>query len=79
MDITEDNINEILGTDKLVPGKDIIFAATGITSGPFLKQVNLFGTGDARVHSISMGSSGVVRFTESMYIHDKEETPLRLY
>ncbi|WP_292485238.1 class II fructose-bisphosphatase [Methanohalobium sp.] len=79
MGITEDNMDAVLDTDMIVPGEDVIFAATGITSGHFLKQVNLFGTGDARVHSISMGSSGVVRFTDSMYIHDKEDAPLRLY
>lgn len=78
MGITEENINDILDTDKLVPGKDVIFAASGITPGQFLHQVNLFGGGDARVNSISMGSSGVVKFTDSIYIGDKEDTPLRL-
>ncbi len=78
MGITEDNIDDILDTEKLVPGKDVIFAATGITPGQFLHQVNLFGGGDARVHSISMGSSGVVKLTDTIYIKDKEETPLRL-
>ncbi|WP_135605962.1 class II fructose-bisphosphatase [Methanococcoides sp. NM1] len=78
MGITEENINDILDTDKLVPGEDVIFAASGITPGQFLHQVNLFGGGDARVNSISMGSSGVVKFTDSIYIGDKEDTPLRL-
>ena len=78
MGITEENINDILDTNKLVPGEDVIFSATGVTPGQFLKEANLFGEGDARVHSISMGSSGVVRFTDSLYIHDKEDTPLRL-
>jgi fructose-1,6-bisphosphatase II len=78
MGITEDNINDVLDTNKLVPGEDVIFSATGVTPGHFLKEANLFGEGDARVHSISIGSSGVVRFTDSIYIHDKEETPLRL-
>ncbi|ABE52272.1 class II fructose-bisphosphatase [Methanococcoides burtonii] len=78
MGITEDNINDILDTDKLVPGTDFIFAASGVTSGQFLNQVNLFGGGNARVHSICMGSSGVVKLTDSIYIGDKEQTPLRL-
>jgi fructose-1,6-bisphosphatase II len=78
MGITEDNMHDVLDTEKLVPGKDVIFAATGVTSGHFLKGTNLFGYGDARVHSISMGSSGVVKFSDSVYIHDKESTPLRL-
>ncbi len=78
MGITLESLNEILDTDKLVPGKDVIFSATAVTPGPFLREVSLFGGGDARVHTISMGSSGVVKFTDSIYIKDKQETPLYL-
>ncbi|HII02856.1 TPA: class II fructose-bisphosphatase [Methanosarcinaceae archaeon] len=78
MGITLESLNEILDTDKLVPGKDVIFSATAVTPGHFLREVNLFGGGDARVHTISMGASGVVKFTDSIYIKDKQETPLYL-
>ncbi|MCS3924167.1 class II fructose-bisphosphatase [Methanosalsum natronophilum] len=78
MGIKEENINTILDTEKLVPGKDVIFAATGVTSGQFLRGANLFGEGDARVDTITMGSSGVVKFTDSIYIKNKETTPLRI-
>ncbi len=77
MAITEDNINDVLDTEKLAPGKDIIFSATGVTPGLLLRGVNLFGDGDSRVHSITMGSSGVVKFSDTIYIHDTEKTPLR--
>lgn len=77
MGITEDNIDDVLDTDKLVPGNDIIFSATGVTPGPILHGVSLFGDGDARVHSITIGSSGVVKFTDTIYIHDKEHNALR--
>ena len=77
MGITEENINDVLDTDKLVPGNDVIFSATGVTSGPVLRGVSLFGDGDARVHSLTIGSSGVVKFTDTIYIHDKERNPLR--
>jgi fructose-1,6-bisphosphatase II len=78
MGITLENLNNILDTDALVPGKDIIFSATAVTPGYLLHEVNLFGGGDARVHTISMGASGAVRFTDSVYIKDKHETPLYL-
>ncbi|WP_440957032.1 class II fructose-bisphosphatase [Methanosarcina sp. Mfa9] len=78
MGITLESLNEVLDTDKLVPGKDVIFSATAVTPGHFLREVNLFGDGDARVHTISMGASGVVKFTDSIYIKDKQETPLYL-
>ncbi|MGB3907329.1 MAG: class II fructose-bisphosphatase [Methanomethylovorans sp.] len=77
MGITEMNMSDVLDTNQLVPGNDVIFSATGVTPGTILKGVNLFGEGDARVHSLTMGSSGVVKFTDTMYIHDKEATPLR--
>ncbi|MDW7733254.1 MAG: class II fructose-bisphosphatase [Methanolobus sp.] len=77
MGINEENINDVLDMNRLVPGKDVIFSATGVTSGPILRGVSLFGEGDARVHSLTIGSSGVVKFTDTIYIHDKEETPLR--
>ncbi|WP_406660795.1 class II fructose-bisphosphatase [Methanolobus sp. ZRKC3] len=77
MGITEDNINDVLDTNRLVPGEDVIFSATGVTPGPILRGVSLFGEGDARVHSINIGISGVVKFTDTIYIHDKERNPLR--
>jgi fructose-1,6-bisphosphatase II len=76
--IAKEKLNDVLDTDILVPGKDIIFSATSVTPGYFLREVNLFGGGDARVHTISMGSSGVVRLTDSVYIKDKHNNPLRL-
>lgn len=78
MGITMEKLNDILDTNKLVPGNDIIFSATAVTSGYFLREVSLFGGGDARVHTVSMGASGAVRFTDSIYIKDKKETPLYL-
>ncbi len=78
MGITMEKLNDVLDTDKLVPGNDVIFSATAVTSGYFLREVNLFGGGDARVHTVSMGASGAVRFTDSIYIKDKQETPLYL-
>ncbi len=78
MGITLQNLKDVLDTDKLVPGKDVIFSATAVTPGHFLRETNLFGGGDARVHTISMGASGAVRFTDSIYIKDKRETPLYL-
>jgi fructose-1,6-bisphosphatase II len=78
MGITMEKLNDVLDTDKLVPGNDVIFSATAVTSGYFLREVNLFGGGDARVHTVSMGASGAVRFTDSIYIKDKQDTPLYL-
>ncbi|MDV0445493.1 Fructose-1,6-bisphosphatase class 2 [Methanimicrococcus sp. At1] len=72
MGIPEHEIDLIRETDDLVPGKDVIFAATAVTDGPFMKGTKLLGEGDACMTSILVGSSGVVRVTQSVYVKDKE-------
>ncbi|MDR0767606.1 MAG: class II fructose-bisphosphatase [Methanosarcinales archaeon] len=72
MGISEHEIDMIRETDDLVPGKDVIFAATAVTDGPFMKGTKLLGGGDACMTSIITGSSGVVRIIESVYVKDKE-------
>ncbi|MDR2944668.1 MAG: class II fructose-bisphosphatase [Methanosarcinales archaeon] len=72
MGIAENEIADIRETNDLVPGKDVIFAATAVTDGPFLKGAKLLGGGDACVTSILTGSSGTVRITQSVYVKDKE-------
>ncbi|HII80433.1 MAG TPA: class II fructose-bisphosphatase [Methanosarcina sp.] len=78
MGIALENLNDVLDTNKLVPGNDVIFSATAVTPGHFLRETHLFGGGDARVNTISMGASGAIRFTDSIYIKDKQENPLYL-
>ena len=72
MGIPEHEIDMIRETDDLVPGKDVIFAATAVTDGPFMKGTKLLGDGDACMTSILTGSSGAVRIIESVYVRDKE-------
>lgn len=78
MGIDKKDISKIRNTQDLVPGKDVIFAATAVTNGPFLNGAKLLGDGDVKLTSITMGSSGSVKITKSIYISDKEEKPLYL-
>ena len=73
MGIPENEIGKIRGTNDLVPGKDVIFSATAVTDGPFMKGTQLFGDGDACMTSILVGSSGAVRIIQSRYVKDKEQ------
>src|SRR6266516_3180412 len=58
------DVDKVLQTDDLVKGNDVSFAATGITSGEFLRGVKYFGWG-ARTFSVMMRShSGTVRYIE---------------
>ncbi|NLI62950.1 MAG: class II fructose-bisphosphatase [Methanosarcinaceae archaeon] len=78
MGIKEKDISKIRDTCDLVPGKDVIFAATAVTDGPFLKKAKLLGQGDVQLTSITMGSSGCVKIIQSIYISDKEKNPIYL-
>ena len=48
--------NRLYRTEDLAPGKHIIFAATGVTSGDLLKGARFFGDG-ARTESLVMSTS----------------------
>jgi fructose-1,6-bisphosphatase II len=54
--------NQILTIDDLVPGRDVLFVATGITDGDVLKGVRLSGKG-ATTHSLAIQcQAGTIRF-----------------
>jgi fructose-1,6-bisphosphatase II len=62
--------NRIYRTEDLAPGKEIVFAATGITDGDILQGVRFFG-GGARTHSIVMGhATRTVRFIDSIHLFE---------
>ncbi|HEY6780260.1 MAG TPA: class II fructose-bisphosphatase [Thermoleophilaceae bacterium] len=55
------DLDEVLDKDRLVSGKDVFFAATGVTTGEMLAGVN-FSADGATTESLSMRSrSGTVR------------------
>ncbi len=67
-----DDENKIYTLNELAQG-DVMFAATGVTSGDFLKGVRFFG-GGASTHSIVMRSkTGTIRYIEG--IHHFETKP----
>jgi fructose-1,6-bisphosphatase II len=56
------DLDEVLDKDRLVSGKHVFFAATGVTDGEMLDGVHYIGTEGATTESISMRSrSGTVR------------------
>ena len=67
MGITD--INKVYKIDELAHGH-LMFAATGVTNGDFLKGVRYFG-GGASTHSLVMRSlSGTVRYIEAVHHFD---------
>jgi fructose-1,6-bisphosphatase II len=64
--------NKIYAVDELAQG-NVMFAATGVTGGTFLRGIRFFG-GGASTHSVVMRSkSGTVRFIEAE--HDFNRKP----
>jgi fructose-1,6-bisphosphatase II len=64
---------KILTTDDLVSGRDVFFAATGITDGALLEGVDYHSEG-ATTHSMVIRSrSGTVRYVEAHHKFEKLE------
>ncbi len=62
------DLEEVLNLDNLISSDDAYFAATGITSSPFLKGVTFKANGIVTTHSIVMRSrSGTVRYIEGIH------------
>lgn len=67
------DLERVLGVDDLVSGRDVFFAATGITDGSLLRGVQYWPDG-ATTHSMVMRSrSGTVRYVEAQHQFEKLE------
>jgi fructose-1,6-bisphosphatase class II len=70
------DLGRVYTTEDLAPGRNIIFAASGVTDGTLLKGVRFFGEG-TRTHSLVMTTDPhLVRFIDT--IHAKEGPQVRL-
>jgi fructose-1,6-bisphosphatase II len=70
------DLNRVYKTDDLAPGENIVFLASGVTSGDLLNGVRFFGSG-VRVSSLSMTyASKRIRFLESIYLTERGDVPV---
>lgn len=66
------NADKILEIEDLAPGKNILFAACGVTNGDMLKGVQFFA-GGARTNTLVMSlAAGTVRFLDSIHSFNHE-------
>jgi fructose-1,6-bisphosphatase II len=71
------DVNKIYSTQELAPGKNIVFAASGVTDGNLLKGVRFFGDG-TRTQSIVMTTMPArVRFTDTVHLENKPDVKVR--
>jgi fructose-1,6-bisphosphatase II len=67
----------IYTAEDLAPGKQLIFAATGVTDGALLKGVRFFGEGTRTTSVIVTLKTGRVRFIESIHLEKKPDVKVR--
>jgi fructose-1,6-bisphosphatase II len=64
-------------TEDLAPGRNVIFAAAGVTEGTLLKSVRFFGDG-LRTHCLVMTTiPHQVRFIDTIHADDRPEVVIR--
>ena len=67
----------IYEAEDLAPGKQLIFAATGVTEGALLKGVRFFGEGTRTSSVILTLLTGKVRFIESIHLEKGPDIKVR--
>ena len=71
----DDDESRVFRTEDLASGENLVFAATGVTSGDLLHGVRFFG-GGARTHSLVMAyQAKQVRFVDTVHMFDRSRPP----
>jgi fructose-1,6-bisphosphatase class II len=71
------DVNRVYTADELAPGKQIIFAATGVTEGTLMRGVRFFGEGTRTSSVVMKLATHKVRFIESIHLNDKPDVKVR--
>jgi len=69
--------NRVYKAEDLAPGKQIIFAATGVTDGALMRGVRFFGEGTRTSSVIMTKSTGKVRFIDSIHLENRPDIRIR--
>jgi fructose-1,6-bisphosphatase II / sedoheptulose-1,7-bisphosphatase len=67
----------VYDTNELAQGRQIIFAACGVTDGTLLKGVRFFGTGKKTESLIMTTETRHVRFVETVHIEGGPDSVVR--
>src|SRR2546429_3374878 len=69
--------NRIYEAEDLAPGKQLIFAATGVTDGALMRGVRFFGEGTRTSSLIVTLQTGKVRFVDSIHLEKSPDVKIR--
>jgi len=69
--------NRVYEAEDLAPGKQLIFAATGVTEGALLRGVRFFGEGTRTSSVIMTHRTRKVRFIDSIHLEDTPDVKVK--
>jgi fructose-1,6-bisphosphatase II len=72
-----DDLDRVYRTEDLAPGRNIIFAAAGITDGALLKAVRFFRDGIRTECLVMTTQPHQVRFIDTIHAEDRPDTAIR--
>jgi fructose-1,6-bisphosphatase II len=71
------DVNHIYGTRDMAPGKDLVFAACGVTDGNLLKGVRFTGHGVHTDSVVMLSNPARVRFVDTTHLENKPDVKVR--
>ncbi|HJT01652.1 MAG TPA: class II fructose-bisphosphatase [Terriglobales bacterium] len=69
--------DRVYKAEDLAPGRQIIFAATGVTDGALMRGVRFFGEGTRTSSVIMTKGTGKVRFVDSIHLENRPDIRIR--
>jgi fructose-1,6-bisphosphatase/sedoheptulose 1,7-bisphosphatase-like protein len=75
MGITD--FKRVYTSKDLAPGKNIIFAATGVTEGTLMRGVRFFGDGVRTSSVLMQNNPHLIRFIESIHVSGDDKVSIR--
>ena len=72
-----ESLDKVYKTEDLAPGKNVIFAACGVTEGSLLKGVRYFGDGIRTQTLVMMTIPHQVRFIDTIHATDDPDVKIR--
>lgn len=71
------DVNRVYSTRELAPGKDIVFAACGVTDGNLLQGIRFTGDGVHTQSVVMLSSPARVRFIDTTHLENKPDVKVR--
>ena len=72
-----DDLDRVYRTEDLAPGRNIIFAAAGVTDGELLKAVRFFRDGIRTECLVMTTEPRQVRFIDTIHAEDRPDVVIR--